>query len=321
MKKTILGIISVLIFLSLMLFAAGKLTGKEKCERDCKYSSIFTKECNSENSLCKAACKETRLSCLNESKADYGECKTDCRSLLTTNKKAFSPCMRSCYSVYYNQTKICKQNDKLCNSACLAIFKGCKPGKVTECKADCKPECMTAQDCRELACPNENGFVHEQCIDGSCVLQGNLRKMCVTECVNLGGAGPNPSLGPMDPNGNKTCCNNLTALIPKDSCSVCLSSEMPCPTIVGAGTMCIACGDGICDSKYENSCNCPSDCIKPVCEDFRYSTCPEGCVKNCVPSVCSPEGICTADCEGQGSCTTPPSPCEGEEQDGCYLPQ
>lgn len=38
------------------------------------------------------------------------------------------------------------------------------------------------------------------------------------------------------------------------------------------------------------------------CEKYHYSTCPESCIKTCTPSVCSPEGECTADCDGVGSC-------------------
>ncbi len=40
------------------------------------------------------------------------------------------------------------------------------------------------------------------------------------------------------------------------------------------------------------------------CENFRYSTCPEGCVKKCIPSQCS-GNVCTSDCEGSGSCLCP----------------
>lgn len=39
------------------------------------------------------------------------------------------------------------------------------------------------------------------------------------------------------------------------------------------------------------------------CEKYHYSTCPEGCLKKCIPSVCSPDGVCTADCDGPGSCS------------------
>ena len=42
------------------------------------------------------------------------------------------------------------------------------------------------------------------------------------------------------------------------------------------------------------------------CKEYRYSNCPEGCVKICVPSSCSDDGrACTADCEGPGSCKKP----------------
>lgn len=37
------------------------------------------------------------------------------------------------------------------------------------------------------------------------------------------------------------------------------------------------------------------------CESYRHSTCPEECERKCVPSVCS-DNMCTADCEGEGSC-------------------
>lgn len=47
------------------------------------------------------------------------------------------------------------------------------------------------------------------------------------------------------------------------------------------------------------------------CDQFSYSTCPEGCTKQCTPSNCSETGkredgmpiiTCTDDCEGPGSC-------------------
>lgn len=48
-----------------------------------------------------------------------------------------------------------------------------------------------------------------------------------------------------------------------------------------------------------------------ICDQFSYSTCPEGCTKKCTPSNCSETGkradgmpviTCTDDCEGPGSC-------------------
>ncbi len=39
------------------------------------------------------------------------------------------------------------------------------------------------------------------------------------------------------------------------------------------------------------------------CEKYHYSTCPEGCIKQCISSHCSPDGVCTSDCDGPGSCS------------------
>jgi len=46
--------------------------------------------------------------------------------------------------------------------------------------------------------------------------------------------------------------------------------------------------------------------IQPACEDYTYSNCLEGCLQHCVPSACSEDQppICTADCDGPGSCLT-----------------
>ena len=44
----------------------------------------------------------------------------------------------------------------------------------------------------------------------------------------------------------------------------------------------------------------PSDCALK-CGGYRYSTCPEECIKRCVSGTCQ-GNICTSDCEGPGSC-------------------
>lgn len=41
-----------------------------------------------------------------------------------------------------------------------------------------------------------------------------------------------------------------------------------------------------------------------ACGSYHYSTCPEGCIKSCIPSTCS-GNICTSDCGGKGSCSCP----------------
>ncbi len=45
-----------------------------------------------------------------------------------------------------------------------------------------------------------------------------------------------------------------------------------------------------------------------ICENYRYETCPAECARKCVPSSCS-GNICTTDCGGAGSCTTPSTTC------------
>ena len=73
-------------------------------------------------------------------------------------------------------------------------------------------------------------------------------------CADLGQVGPNGSLGPNDPNQDVECCSGLILKSPKRAFTdECYSGE-------GFGTICIACGDGICDSTYESNCNCPEDC-------------------------------------------------------------
>ena len=42
-----------------------------------------------------------------------------------------------------------------------------------------------------------------------------------------------------------------------------------------------------------------------ICEDYRASNCPVGCAMHCVSSYCSSDGMCTADCDGPGSCRPP----------------
>jgi len=65
-----------------------------------------------------------------------------------------------------------------------------------------------------------------------------------------------------------------------------------------------------CDSNAMASVeySCPNGCSNGACircEDYRYSTCPSTCIKECVPSSCS-GNVCTADCEGKGSCVSKP---------------
>lgn len=118
--------------------------------------------------------------------------------------------------------------------------------------------------------------------------------------------------------GSTLCCSKNAGIKPSsfEVDGFCIS-----PTDGSIGT-CVnnwwkTCGDGVCNIENEDKCNCFKDCPKEKkCGDFHYSNCPEECVKNCVPSVCSgeyPDIICTDDCDGEGSCATldiTPDKCE-----------
>ncbi len=62
----------------------------------------------------------------------------------------------------------------------------------------------------------------------------------------------------------------------------------------------------------EDSLSCTNDItLLPICGDYTYSSCPEGCMTRCLSSFCSepifdstgfPQIMCTSDCDGPGSC-------------------
>lgn len=78
-------------------------------------------------------------------------------------------------------------------------------------------------------------------------------------CVGLGQNGPNVSMGPNDPNMNKKCCEGLVLKTPI-RCAEISKTNDNCNSMEGCGTVCIACGDNICDPIFENKCNCKEDC-------------------------------------------------------------
>ena len=91
-----------------------------------------------------------------------------------------------------------------------------------------------------------------------------------------------------------------------------VSTSMCCKNIVEFPNTCLvgACGCSLENSHEVKVCDCPegkcfdgNTCILN-CEDYHFSNCLEGCVRECVPSVCS-GNICTTDCEGPGSCLNP----------------
>ena len=81
-----------------------------------------------------------------------------------------------------------------------------------------------------------------------------------TSCAILGESGPNGSMGPNDLNKDKVCCEGLVLKSPKECAIESEDYSEDCMFHDGCGTVCTKCGDGFCDSQYENKCNCPEDC-------------------------------------------------------------
>ncbi len=56
----------------------------------------------------------------------------------------------------------------------------------------------------------------------------------------------------------KYCCDGLKAIGPKTPQTE--ADRGLCSKVSGSLGICRPCGDGICDSNYEDNCNCPEDC-------------------------------------------------------------
>lgn len=58
-----------------------------------------------------------------------------------------------------------------------------------------------------------------------------------------------------------SCCGDLVPIFPtSDFNSTCVNTYLKAGLTGPTNYLCLACGDGICDVKYENNCNCPEDC-------------------------------------------------------------
>lgn len=140
----------------------------------------------------------------------------------------------------------------------------------------CPNDCEDGACIREQSCALEGkicgGIAGILCCDGlTCEMEGkypDAAGKCVKkECVSAGEAGPNPSLGPNDPNKDKECCPGLTQIAPATAYGYGSDDTGLCKQLLGAGTICSDCGNGKCE-KWENVCNCPADCTdedKPYC--------------------------------------------------------
>lgn len=63
--------------------------------------------------------------------------------------------------------------------------------------------------------------------------------------------------GKINPEG-KQCCSGLKEIRIKTS-QADLDKGI-CLTIAGSSGVCSSCGNGVCESNYEDKCNCPEDC-------------------------------------------------------------
>ncbi|MFH0851484.1 MAG: hypothetical protein V1876_01925 [Candidatus Peregrinibacteria bacterium] len=126
---------------------------------------------------------------------------------------------------------------------------------------------------------------------------------CPQDCSTCIKEGETSAATPYDP----SCCSGLTSVNPGNA----PRSDGSCPTELPAGAkLCTNCGNGTCES-WENRCNCPADCPKPICGN---GLCEEGEVDTVKDEGCTPEmeaclgtlvpGTCPQDC------TLPPA---GEE--------
>lgn len=62
------------------------------------------------------------------------------------------------------------------------------------------------------------------------------------------------------PTPDKVCCGELKIKDLKEG------FDNKCRSLGAGGYagICVACGDSVCDKRYESKCNCPEDCDKPV---------------------------------------------------------
>ena len=58
--------------------------------------------------------------------------------------------------------------------------------------------------------------------------------------------------------GGKFCCKGLKPIGPKTDDET--LKQGICTIVSGGSLTCTSCGDNVCDTKYEDKCNCPEDC-------------------------------------------------------------
>ena len=114
-------------------------------------------------------------------------------------------------------------------------------------------ECLTNTDCplgHECQCHIATPADCPQCEGGDIVC------MCIDlnkDCGAIVGQ-VMANVDPNDPRKSRGCCPGLILKPPKKAYAD------DCHMGEGFGVLCLACGDGVCDSTYESNCNCPEDC-------------------------------------------------------------
>ena len=84
-------------------------------------------------------------------------------------------------------------------------------------------------------------------IPGSCSSLGQLIKESTQ---------PGPPKADLD-----SCCPGLIPTFPlEDFNKNCANTYLESGPTGATNYLCLACGDGVCDGKYENKCNCSEDC-------------------------------------------------------------
>lgn len=180
----------------------------------------------------------------------------------------------------------------------------CGTGENTcNCPEDCTvtPQCTADVDCHD-----GDDCTDDECVNGIC--KNESVPGCPTECVKEGEIGSS-MMTPME------CCPGLKAIA--------VATWDPVNGFCGMASdifLCSKCGNGTCESDWENPCNCSGDCkVDPVdpmalCEATGGQW--VGCGSGCGPWSCGEPfqmicpGVCISQCEcGDGMGWDPQKGC------------
>jgi len=145
-----------------------------------------------------------------------------------------------------------------------------------------EPVCATPADCEEL--PHTMCVGQWQCVDGACVWECGE-----PDCI------PEGETGPVIPDA-PSCCPGLE--------QISVATWDPDAGICGMSMgvfLCSNCGNGLCESGWENPCNCEEDC--PMEEPECIPEGESGAVYPDTPPCC--EGLTSIGCQtpgGNGEC-------------------